>query len=149
MKEIETTIDLEAFEANFRDAQGYYQRALQFQEEEQRSSLIFNVAAVALERYLIALCDLYGKEARNHNYISLVNVVQTLVAIPSDLVKKIKKLDWIFGICSIDDYRHPDPDVFDMENVLYLCDEVQKLFDASRISALRSEGQLSDKQLAS
>jgi hypothetical protein len=153
MKEVDTIIDFEAFEANFRDAQGYYQRALQFQEEKQRSSLVFNVAAIALERYLIALCDLYGKEARNHNYISLVNVAETLVEIPPELVKKIKSLDWIFGICSIDDYRHPNPDVSDMENVLLLCREVQKLFDPSRISGIRSdirsEEEHQNKQLAS
>jgi hypothetical protein len=62
----------------------------------------------------------------------LIKTVEPFVEIPKDLSRRIKAMDWIFGICSIDEYRHPDPDASDMENVLYLCAEVQKLFDPVR-----------------
>lgn len=129
-------IDEESFAINYADAEGYYHRALQFQAIGQRSSLIFNIAAVALERYLVALCDLYGEDPRNHNYITLMRTVETVVDVPQDLNKRIKAMDWIFGICSIDEYRHPNPDEKDMENALVLCVEVQKLFDRSRVAAI-------------
>ena len=130
-------IDEESFTLNYADAEGYYHRALQFQANEQRPSLVFNIASVALERYLVALCDLYGEDPRNHNYITLMRTVETLVDVPKDLNKRIKAMDWIFGICSIDDYRHPNPDESDMENALVLCVEVQKLFDKHRMAAVR------------
>lgn len=131
-------IDEESFEINFADAKAYHNRALQYKDNGQRPSLVFNIASVALERYLVALCDLYGAAPRNHNYITLMKDVEKLVEIPKDLNRRIKAMDWIFGICSIDEYRHPNPDASDMENVLVLCDEVQKLFDKKRIAAIRN-----------
>jgi hypothetical protein len=130
-------IDEESFTLNYADAENYYNRALQFQAIGQRPSLVFNIAAVALERYLVALCDLYGEDPRNHNYITLMRTVETLVELPKELNKRIKAMDWIFGICSIDDYRHPNPDEADMENALALCVQVQKLFDTNRIAAIK------------
>ncbi len=135
-------IDEESFALNYADANGYYHRAKQFQATAQRPSLIFNIAAVALERYLVALCDLYGEDPRNHNYITLMRAVETLVEVPNDLNKRIKAMDWIFGICSIDEYRHPNPDEEDMENALVLCVEVQKLFDLNRVATV---GELTKK----
>ena len=129
-------IDEESFVNNYKDAENYYQCALTFKANRMRSSLVFNTAAVALERYLVALCDLYGEDPRNHNYITLMRTVETLVEVPKDLNKRIKAMDWIFGICSIDEYRHPNPDEKDMENALVLCVEVQKLFDQNRVSVL-------------
>ena len=129
-------IDEESFALNYADAEGYYHRALQFQANDQRPSLVFNIASVALERYLVALCDLYGEDPRNHNYITLMWSVENFMEIPKDLNKRIKAMDWIFGICSIDEYRHPNPDEKDMENALVLCVEVQKLFDPNRVAAI-------------
>jgi hypothetical protein len=129
-------IDEEAFAANYADARAYYKRALQFQAIGERPSLVFNVASVALERYLVALCNLYGEEARNHNYIMLMKTVEKLLIVPAELNKRIKAMDWIFGICSIDEFRHPNPDGSDRDNALYLCAEVEKLFDQERVNAL-------------
>ena len=128
-------IDEESFAINYTDAKAYHKRALQY-VDVQRPSLVFNIAAVALERYLVALCDLYGAEVRNHNYITLMRAVETVVEVSTDLNRRIKAMDWIFGICSIDEYRHPNPDESDMENVLTLCVEVQKSFDKKRVTAI-------------
>lgn len=128
-------IDEDSFAINYADAKVYHKRALQY-ITVQRPSLVFNIASVALERYLVALCELYGAEVRNHNYIILMRTIETIVNVPKDLSRRIKAMDWIFGICSIDEYRHPDPDESDMKNVLVLCDEVQKLFDERRVAAV-------------
>ena len=142
MIEIESEIiDEEAFAIDYHDAMAYHKRALQFKSQKVKSSVVFNVAAVALERYLVALCDLYGEEPRNHNYITLMKTVETLVDVPQELNRKIKAMDWIFGICSIDEYRHPNPDEADMENALYLCDEVRNLFDQDRIAQIEELAQ--------
>ncbi len=129
-------IDEEAFATNYADAKAYHQRALQYKTVIRRPSLVFNIAAVALERYLVALCDLHGVDPRNHNYITLMREIETFMDIPKELNQRIKAMDWIFGICSIDDYRHPNPDESDMENVLILCDEVLRLFDENRIARI-------------
>jgi HEPN domain-containing protein len=122
-------IDKEAFETNYRDAKGYHRRAEQFVREGQRPSLVFNVASVALERYLVALCALHGAMPMNHNYTCLMAAAETVVAFPPELKKEIVSLDIIFGICSLYDYCHKDPVPSDSVRVLSMCKEVQKLFD--------------------
>ena len=110
----EVVIDDEAFLTDYKDGEAYYQCALTFKNQGMRPSLVFNIASVALERYLVAICDLYGEDPRNHNYITLMKTAETVVDIPPELNKRIKAMDWIFGICSIDEYRHPNPDEADM-----------------------------------
>jgi hypothetical protein len=90
-------IDLEAFEANYRGAKMYHYRAEQFLGEGQCSSVVFNVASVALENYLIALCELYGAEPGNHNYICLMDEVETIIDVPPLLNKEIRSLEHANG----------------------------------------------------
>jgi hypothetical protein len=130
-------IDLEAFEGDYRDAKVYHRRLEQFLEEGQHSSVVFNVAAVALERYLVALCELYGVEPGNHNYTCLMDAAEKIIDFPMMLNKEIRSLDLIFGICSLDGYHHGEPERSDSDRVLLMCNEVQELFDQTRISAIR------------
>lgn len=130
-------IDIEAFEVDYRSAKMYHHRAEQFLEEGQCSSVIFNVASVALENYLIALCDLYGEEPRNHNYTCLMDAVETIIDVSEVLNKEIRSLDLLFGICSLENYYHGIPEESDSDRVLAMCNEVKQLFDQTRIAAVR------------
>ncbi|MNO38772.1 hypothetical protein D3C76_288820 [compost metagenome] len=136
MLAIETDVD--SFEENYRDAAAYHRRAEQFQQIGQRYSLVFNVACVALERYLVAMCYLYDAPPMNHNYICLMNAVETAVTIPAQLSKEIRSLDFIFGICSLDDYFHGTPEPKDAHRVLRMCEEIRELFDKSKIEEVRT-----------
>lgn len=126
--------DLEAFAENLQDAWGYHHRAEQFQRQGQRHSLVFNVGAVALERYLVAMCHLHGTMPLNHNYICLMNAVETVVDFPPELNKEIRSLDFIFGICSLEDYFHGTPEVADADRVLAMCNQVREMFDEQALA---------------
>jgi hypothetical protein len=119
---------LDSFEENYRDAKGYHNRAKQFLHEEQSSSVVFNVASVALERYLIALCNLYGINPGNHNYRSLMDSIEIFIDFPSELNIDIRNLDLMFDICSLEKNHYGDPNTFDSDRVLSMCDKVEKLF---------------------
>lgn len=131
-------IDLEVFEKNYQSAKMYHRRAEEFLNEGQSSSVVFNVASVALENYLIALCELYGEEAGNHNYTCLMDTVEKIVDVPVVLNKEIRSLDLIFGICSIENYYHGNPEQDDRDRVLFMCNEVQHLFDQTKIATVRA-----------
>ena len=126
----------EAFAEDYRDAKMYHYRAEQFLDEGQHFSVIFNVASVALERYLLALCEVHGIEPLNHNYTCLMDAVEEIMEIPPALNKEIRSLDLIFGICSLENYYHGTPESSDSDRVLSLCHEVQLLFDPIRIESL-------------
>ncbi len=122
------------FEDDYKDAQAYQKRALQFWSLGQGYSLVFNVASVALERYLVALCELYGVEPMNHNFITLMMTVEKLVKVPKKMSLDVKSLDKIFGICFLDNYFHGKPQLADAVRVLHLCDEVKRLFNPAKIA---------------
>ncbi len=126
------------FEDDYRDAKAYHRRAEQFLQEGQHSSVVFNVAAVALERYLVALCELHGIAPGNHNYTCLMDAVEELVNVPPELNQAIRSLDRIFGICSLDDYYHGTPEPDDTTRVLAMCAQVQNLFEPRKIAEVRT-----------
>jgi hypothetical protein len=134
-------VDLGTFEKKYRDAKGFHHRAKQFLEEGQCYSVIFNVAAVAIENYLVALCELYGVMPGNHNYTYLMDEIETIIDVPVLLNKEIRSLDFIFGICSIENYHHGDPEISDSDRVLSMCNEINKLFDPDKISCVRAASQ--------
>lgn len=127
----------EEFEEDYRDAKAYHRRAKQFLEEGCRFSVVFNVASVALERYLVALCYLYDIEPLNHNYTCLMDSVEDIVEVPVELNKEIRSLDLIFGICSIENYYHGLPEPSDADRVLRMCDAISSLFNETKISDVR------------
>lgn len=127
----------EEFEKEYRDSKAYLRRARLFQAEGQDHSVVFNVASLALERYLVALCYLYDMEPYNHNYTCLMDTVEMFMDVPAELNEEIRSLDKIFDICSLDDYYHGDPEPVDMERVLTMCDAVEELFDFAKISSIR------------
>jgi len=139
MEQLEYDYGVESlFEDDLKDARAYYRRALQFRDTGQAFSLVFNIASVALERYLVALCELHGEEPMNHNFITLMITVDQLIEVPRELSKEVKSLDQIFGICFLDNYFHGTPVEADAQKAVRLCEEVEKLFDKEKLRAVRA-----------
>ncbi|MEZ5333974.1 MAG: HEPN domain-containing protein [Methanolobus sp.] len=137
LKIMDSKSRFEDFEKEYNDSQAYLRRAKQFLKEGQDHSVVFNVASLALERYLVALCYLYDMEPYNHNYTCLMDTVEMFMEVPEELNREIRSLDEIFDICSLDDYFHGDPEVSDMERILRMCEEVERLFDKKKIQSYR------------
>jgi len=131
--------DWEVFDKNHRDAKGYHFRAEQFAREGQRPSLIFNVASVAIERYLVALCAYRGIMPFNHNYTSLMDAAESAVAFDQELSKNIRSLDEIFGICSLEEYHHGTPTPADSVRALSMCNNILKMFDRLEIKSINTD----------
>lgn len=128
------------FEGDLQDGNAYFRRAEEFDSGGYGHSLVFNVAAMALERYLVALCHLHGAEPDNHNFTCLMDAVETVVEVPPELNRKIRYLDEsIFGICSLDEYYHGTPEKEDTDMILELCRQIQAFFVPEEIAAIRAE----------
>jgi hypothetical protein len=104
-----------------RDARGYHQTARGFQASGAAASVVFNVAAMAVERYLMAICYLHGVEPIHHTFGSMMSEVDALIDVPPGLSEQIAALDGIFRICSFDDYHHGEPDPADAARALDNC----------------------------
>lgn len=136
---IRIKIDLESFEKHYKDAKGFHHRAEQFLREEQSSSVIFNVASIALEQYLIAICYLYGALPWNHTYDSLMDIVEIVVDFPKALNEEIRSIGNMSQayLCSTEPYVGSFPESYDSDKIISICGRVSKIFDQSRISSLR------------
>ncbi|MGC3963643.1 MAG: hypothetical protein QM803_10030 [Rhodocyclaceae bacterium] len=130
--------DVQRFARNRDEALGYHRRATLFARDGMRASLVFNVSAIAIECYMIALCAHFKTMPSNHSFSSLVADVEAVMPLPRATADGIRALDRIFGICSIDDYHHGTPEAADAEQALVLCDALHALLD--------SLGELADEE---
>lgn len=119
--------DSQRFTRCYEHAGGYHHRAKLLLNQTRSPSLVFNVAAIAVECYLIALCALFGDMPMNHNYRSLVRSIEEHLQLEDALRESILSLDAVFGICSIDDYHHGVPDEQDKVRILELCNSLDAL----------------------
>lgn len=119
--------DAQRFARNLDEAIAYHRRARLFRQDGMRVSLVFNVASIAIECYLIALCAYFRDMPFNHSYSNLVDDVERLMSFPPLLAQRIRALDKIFGICSLDDYHHGVAEESDALDALDLCDALQSL----------------------
>ncbi|PKE32794.1 hypothetical protein CWS43_02545 [Rahnella sp. AA] len=122
--------DEKKFARCYQDALGYHRRAQIFSDQQQAVSLVFNVAAIAVESYLIAICAHYATMPFNHNYASLLSSVEEVMPLEPSLSASILALDTIFGICSVDDYHHGTPGVSDKESILTICNRLCALTES-------------------
>ncbi len=122
--------DAQRFARNLDEARGYHRRARLFSRDGMRASLVFNVSAVAIECYMIALCAHFRSMPANHSFGSLVADAEALMNFPAALADGIRSLDRIFGICSLDDYHHGTPEAADATQALALCDALSTLLDS-------------------
>ncbi len=120
-----------------RDARGYHRRAVLFAGQGQTPGLIFNVASIAVECYLVALCAWYGSMPFNHNFTSLMDTAEEVISFPPELSVKIRALDEIFGICSLDDYHHGTPTGTDAAGIIDLCRALSVKLDALAVNITR------------
>jgi len=127
--------DATKFARNFRDAQGYHQRARQFAEHSRGASLIFNVASLAIECYLIALCSYFKTMPFNHNYNALMDAASEVIAFDPELALQIRALDTIFGICSLEHYHHGTPEHSDATGSLAICAALEAMFLTHQLTA--------------
>lgn len=121
--------DAQRFARNRDEALGYHRRATLFARDGMRASLVFNVSAVAIECYMIALCAHFKTMPSNHSFGSLVADAEEIMAFPPELAAGICSLDRIFGICSLDDYHHGTPEAADATHALGLCESLRTLLE--------------------
>lgn len=129
--------DEQRFTRCYDHARSYHRRARLLVGQTRSPSLVFNVAAIAVECYLIALCALHGEMPFNHNYRSLLASAEEKTAFSAALRHQILALDAIFGICSVDDYHHGAPDDDDRQRILTVCADLDALIERDRARLAR------------
>ena len=133
--------NMAAFKKRYHSAVIYHRRAEQFADERQPLIVIFDVASIAVENYLIALCEFYKIDPRIHNYQALIGAVEQIsaITIPLGIIEQVKALDEAYGICSVENYHRKTEFTNDeIGQVLYLCHYFNELSEQNIILGIKS-----------
>lgn len=64
--------------------------------------ILYNVMAMSIEKYMMALCMYNGIMPENHTLSDLVRSVKEFLTLPGEMEKKLLHLDSIQQICSVE-----------------------------------------------
>ncbi len=94
--------------------------------------IIYNLTAMAIEKFLMALIMYHGDLAENHTMRDLLRSARKYVKIQSGLARKLDYMDSFQEICSLSDYRKRTPTSEDIKEILAIGRQVKR-FVAPRI----------------
>jgi hypothetical protein len=72
--------------------------------------ILYNILGMAIEKYCMGLLFCHGTLADNHTFIDLVESMNRIVSLPSDLKEELLELQGYQEICSISHYVRKPPD---------------------------------------
>ncbi len=94
--------------------------------------IIYNLTAMAIEKFLMALIMYHGDLAENHTMHDLQRSAKKYVEIRPELAEKLDYIDSFQDICSLSDYRRRIPTPKDVEEILAIGRQI-KCFVALKI----------------
>jgi hypothetical protein len=71
--------------------------------------VLYNLLAMAFEKYAMAIADYFDVLPYNHTFTDLINTIDPLVKLPPELKSRILSYEDIQSICAIDDYQRNIP----------------------------------------
>ena len=76
------------------------------------NELIFQLAAMSIEKIIVGLCQYYGQMPADHTLCGLVDALEAVCPLDKDLADMIRRIEQIDDMCSLSpDHRVPPGDV--------------------------------------
>ncbi|MDR2375658.1 MAG: hypothetical protein LBD96_04370 [Treponema sp.] len=89
--------------------------------------IIQNIAAMGIEKYLMAVFTRRGILPRNHTMKDLTEELKTFLAVPEDLEASLLYFDTLQNICSFDNFRITQPSPGDVDRFVEAINQVALL----------------------
>ena len=77
----------------------------------------YNLLAMSLEGYIMAILDYHGTLPDNHTFIDLVTALELVMPVDKNLKGRILKYEGLQTICSVDKYSRLDPSEEDIDDL--------------------------------
>ena len=81
-------------------------------------AIIYNVTAMAIEKFLMGLLMYHGTLAENHTMRDLLDAVERVAGPQQQFAEDFRYLDAFQDICSLDAYQRHDPTWEDIPRIL-------------------------------
>lgn len=124
-------IPIDDWEEYLHDGERFLKTAIgAFQKKKKAFSgeTIYNITAMAIEKFIMAFLMKNGDLAENHTMADLAFALKRhLVSIPEDLAKKLEFLDSFQDICDIEKVHRSDPTLEELQKIVDTGLEIQQL----------------------
>jgi HEPN domain-containing protein len=100
-------------------------RAATKRREVFTAEILYNLAAMAIEKHIMALLMFHGDLADNHTMRDLVHSLERHLSLEPGLRERLLFLDTFQDICDLESYRHTPPGEAELAQILRTAEEVQ------------------------
>lgn len=123
---------LSDWEEFYNDGKSFHKRTRMSigQRQIYTPTLIQNLAAMSIEKYLMAIFMNRGILPRNHTMFDLVEELKQIIPVTPSLEKILLYMDSLQQICSIDNIIITSPKEDDIPDFLAAVDQVELIADA-------------------
>jgi hypothetical protein len=97
--------------------------------------IIYNVTAMAIEKFLMGLLMYHGTLAENHTMRDLLDAVERVAGPQPQFAEDFRYLDAFQDICSLENYQLHDPTWEDIPRILACGAQVSDFIDQAGIRA--------------
>ena len=94
--------------------------------------ILYNLTAIAIEKFLMGFLMYHGDLADNHTMQDLINAVEGVAGRQEEIAEKMLYLDSFQEICDLDTYNRRAPEPEDMPHILAIGHEIKE-FVAARV----------------
>jgi hypothetical protein len=88
------------------------------------TNISYNLLGMSLEGYVMAILDVHNSLPENHTFTDLVDALETVYPLKSDLKERILKYESIQSICSVDKYIREKPTHEAIDNLRMAVSEI-------------------------
>jgi hypothetical protein len=93
-----------SWKEQFKSAEAYLKRVRK-NSTTFNPDLLYNLCAMAIEQYFMALCVFKDILPENHRFSDLVYSVSSFTTLPESIIENLKKMDAMQEICSLEGYN--------------------------------------------
>ncbi len=134
----ENIIQIDDWEEYFRDGEQFLRTAVGAVDRQKKTftpEAIYNITAMAIEKYIMAFLMKNGDLAENHTLGDLANALERHTGEIPDLRKKLEFLDTFQDICDLEETHYIQPNQEQISTIIEIGIEIQRLLTPHLISA--------------
>ena len=87
----------------------------------------YNLLAMSLEGYVMAILDFHGTLPDNHTFIDLITALELVMPLDRTLKGRILKYEGLQSICAVDKYSRMDPSEEDIDDLRDAIKEIGRM----------------------
>lgn len=138
---LENVISVDGWQDYWADGEQFLRVATAAHEQQKKTfkpEALYNLVAMAIEKFIMAYLMKNGDLAENHTMTDLANALERHMGKLVDLREKLEFLDTFQDICDLDTAQYIEPDTQQITKIIAIGKEVQQLISPFIVANLNN-----------